>query len=76
MVGQTHEALTKKSCEQVQQHIIDRSDKLNWTTAIDGFYLTRGHDSNNCLATLNDHSSDKICWFAHRTKRSKGANWQ
>ena len=75
-LGKHMEALAKKSCEQVQQHIIDRSDKLNWTAAFDGFYLTRDHHSNNCSATLHDHSSDKICWFAHRTKRGKGANWQ
>ena len=75
-LGKHVEALAKKSCEQVQQHIIDRGDKLNWTAAFDGFYLTRGHHSNNCSATLHDHSSDKICWFAHRTKRGKGANWQ
>ena len=70
------EALAQKSCEQVQQRIIDRGDKLNWTASFDGFYLTRGHHSNNCSATLHDHSSDKICWFAHRTKRGKVANWQ
>ena len=75
-LGKHVEALAKKSSEQVQQHIIDRGDKLNWTAAFDGFYLTRGYHSNNCLATFHDHSSDKICWFAHRTKRGKGANWQ
>ena len=53
--GKHMEAFTKKSCEQVQQHIIDRGDKLNWTAAFDGFYLTRGHHSNNCSATLHDH---------------------
>ena len=41
-------ALAKTSCEQVQQRVIDRGDKLSWTAAFDGFYLTRGHHSNNC----------------------------
>ena len=75
-LGEHVEALAKKSCEQVQKQIISHGDKLSWAAAFDGFYLTRGHHSNNCSATLRDHSSDKICWFAHRTKRGKGANWQ
>ena len=74
-LGKHVEALAKISCEQVQR-IIDCGDKLSWTAAFDGFYLTRGHHSNNCSTTLHDYSSDKICWFAHRTKRGKGANWQ
>lgn len=75
-LGKHVEALAMSSCVQVQQKIIDRGDKLNCTAAFDGFYLTRGHHSNNCSATLHDYSSDKICWFAHRTKRGPGANWQ
>ena len=59
-LGKHVEALAKKPCEQVQQRIIDRGDKLNWTASFDSFYLTRGHHSNNCSATLHDHSSDKI----------------
>ena len=75
-LGKHVEALANISCEQAQQRIIDHGDKLNWTVAFDGFYLTRGYHSNNCSATLHDHSSNKICWFAHRTKKGPGANWQ
>ena len=75
-LGKHVEALVNISCEQAQQRIIDRGDKLNWTAAFDGFYLTRGYHSNNCSATLHDHSTNKICWFAHRTKKGPGANWQ
>ena len=42
----------------------------------DGFYLTRGHHSNNASATLHDVYSDQIAWFTHRTKRGKDSNWQ
>jgi len=38
--------------------------------------LTRGHHSNISSGTLHDHTSDKIAWFAHQTKRGQGANWE
>ena len=38
-LGKHMEALTKKSCEQVQQRIINCGDKLYWTAAFDGFYF-------------------------------------
>lgn len=41
-----------------------------------GTDLTRGHHSNNSSATLHDYSSGKIAWFAHRTKRGNGHNWE
>jgi len=44
--------------------------------SFDGFYLTRGHYSNNSSATLHDYSTSKIAYFAHRTKRRHGHNWQ
>ena len=68
--------LALSSCKQVRQNIINRGDKLSWTASFDGFYLTRGHHSNNSSATFHDFSSDKIAWFAHRTKRRLLANWQ
>ena len=40
----------------------------------DGFYLTRGHHSNNSSATLHVFSSGEIAWFAHRTKHGLQAN--
>ena len=42
----------------------------------DGFYVTRGHHSNNASATLHDVYLDWIAWFTHRTKRGKDSNWQ
>ena len=45
--------------------------RSQWMAGFDGFYLTRGHHSNNASATLHDVYSDRIGWFAHRTKRGK-----
>ena len=53
-----------------------RGDKAQWTASFDGFYLTRGHHSNNSSAALHDVESDRIAWFTHRTKREKGSNWE
>ena len=55
--------------------IADRGDKLKWTALFDGFYLARGHYSNNSSATLHNVASGRIAWFEHRTKRGAGANW-
>ena len=41
-----------------------------------GFYLTWGHHSNNCSATIHDYETGKIAWFCHRTKRGLGHNWE
>ena len=70
------EKLATSSCRQVREHISKRGDMLSWVASFDGFYLTRGHHSNNSSATLHDFTSDKIAWFAHRTKRGQQANWQ
>ena len=43
---------------------------------IDGYYLTRGHYSNNSSATLHDYSTRHIAYFKHRTKRGVGHNWK
>jgi len=75
-LGRHVENLANSSCQQVRQVIIDRGDKKNWTASYDGFYLTRGHHSNNSSGTLHDVVTDKIAWFAHRTKRGSGANWE
>ena len=42
----------------------------------DGFYLTRGHHSNNSSGTLHDYATGKIAWFQHRTKRGRQHNWE
>ena len=74
-LGKHVEDIANSSCQQVRQAIIDQGDKHKWTASYDGFYLTRGHHCNNSSGTLHDVSSDKIAWFAHRTKRGSGANW-
>ena len=72
IIGPHVDSLATKSCQQVRDQIIARGDKLSWKASFDGFYLTRGHHSNNSSATLHDISTDKIAWFTHRTKRGKG----
>ena len=69
------DSLATKSCQQLCDQIIARGDKLSWKASFDGFYLIRGHHSNNFSATLHDISTDKIAWFPHRTKRGVDANW-
>lgn len=75
IIGPHVDSLATKSCQQVRDQIIARGDKLSWKASFDGFYLTRGHYSNNSSATLHDINTDKIAWFTHRTKRGVGANW-
>lgn len=75
-VGKYVEELALATCEQVRCKVTERGDKFSWIVSFDGFYLTRGHHSNNCSATLHDVSTDKIAWFTHRTKRGPGTNWQ
>ena len=75
-VGTHVEQLAEWSCDQVKADIVKRGDKDQWTASFDGFYLTRGHHSNNSSATLHDVESDRIAWFTHRTKRGKGSNWE
>lgn len=75
-VGPHVDRLANWSCEQVRADIEKRGDRSQWMAGFDGFYLTRGHHSNNASATLHDVYSDRIAWFAHRTKRGKDSNWQ
>ena len=67
--------LAEWSCSQVRNEIMKRGDTKERVASFDGFYLTRGHYSNNSSATLHDHSTGKVAWFAHRTKRGPGHNW-
>ncbi len=67
--------LAEWSCGQVRREIVNRGDSKKWMASFDGFYLTRGHYSNNSSATLHDYASGKVAWFAHRTKRGSGHNW-
>ena len=43
--------LAEWSCESVRLHIRQRGDHPRWIASYDGFYLTRGHHSNNSSAT-------------------------
>lgn len=69
-------ALAEASCKAVRAAIRQRGDEHKWVASFDGFYLTRGHHSNNSSATLHDYNSGKIAWFTHRTKRGVGHNWE
>ena len=68
--------LAEASCEAVRVAIRQHGDHQKWTASYDGFYLTRGHHSNNSSATLHDYATGKIAWFAHRTKRGNQHNWE
>jgi len=68
--------LAEWSCSQVQKQVRMRGDDKKWMASFDGFYLTRGHYSNNSSATLHDYSTGKVAWFTHRTKRGHGHNWE
>ena len=65
-------SLADWTCEQVRQ----RGDQESWVTLYDGFYLTRGHYSNNSSASLHDHNTGSIAWYKHRTKRGSHHNWE
>ncbi len=67
--------LAEWSCSQVRKEIMERGDDNKWMASFDGFYLTRGHYSNNSSATLHDYSTGNIAWFTHRTKRGPGHDW-
>lgn len=64
--------LAEWSCEQVRQSMIKRGDKEKWVTSYDGYYLTKGHYSNNSSTTLHDYSNGQIAWFKHRTNGALG----
>lgn len=68
--------LAEASCEAVRSAVQKRGDHQKWTASYDGFYLTRGHYSNNSSATLHDYATGKIAWFSHRTKKGKEHNWE
>ena len=74
ILGTHVHSLATRSCQQVCDQIITRGEKLSWKASFDGFYLTRGHYSNNSSATLHDISTDKIAWFTHQTKRGVDSN--
>ena len=67
--------LAEWSCKTVRERIEKRGDKDKWVASFDGFYLTRGHYSNNYSATIHDYHEGGIAWFCHRTKKGAGHNW-
>ena len=67
--------LAEWSCKTVRERIEKRGDKDKWVASFDGFYLTRGHYSNNSSATIHDYHEGGIAWFCHRTKKGAGHNW-
>ena len=75
-LGEHVTRLAQWSCEQVRQQVRERGDQEAWVTSFDGYYLTRGHHSNNSSATLHDYPTGNIAWFTHRTKRGAGHNWE
>ena len=79
ITGWLSEHVTKLAewcCEQVRESVRARGDQEAWVASYDGYYLTRGHHSNNSSATLHDYSTGNIAWFKHRTKRGVGHNWE
>lgn len=70
------EELAEISCKQVYQKVVIRGEKFSCVASYDGFYLSQGHHSSNCSATVHDVASHKIAWFSHRTKGGPGANWE
>lgn len=68
--------IAKWSIQQARYQIRARGDAEKLEVMFDGFYLTRGHYSNNASATMHDAKTGKIIGYAHRTKRGEGANWE
>ena len=62
-LGEHVTALAEWSCEEVRKSIKDRGDDKQWTASFDGFYLTRGHYSNNSSTTLHDYATGSIAWY-------------
>ncbi len=52
--------LAEWTCGQVRKGIMTRGDDKQWMASFDGFYLTRGHYSNNASASLHDYQTGDI----------------
>ena len=46
-------------CAEVQEEVQAHGESERWVTSFDGYYLTRGHQSNNPSATLHDYATAK-----------------
>ena len=62
--------------QEARTEAVRRGDKSSLHIQFDGFYLTRGHYSNNSSATVRVAKTGKIIAYSHRTKRGQGANWE
>ena len=47
---------------------------MKWVASFYGYYLTRGHYSNNSSATIHDYYGGGVAWFTHHTKKGPGHN--
>ena len=68
-------AIADWSIGEARAEIISREDEERLEIQFDGFFLTRGHYSNNSSATIHDGKTGKVIAFAHRTKRGENSNW-
>ena len=75
-LGEHITVLADRSCKYVREAVEQRGDKEQWVASCGGFYLTRGHHSNNSSATLHDYATGAIAWYKHRTKHDHGHNWE
>ena len=66
--------LAEWSCGQVRNEIIKHGDRNQWMASFDGFYLTRGHNSNNSSTYLHDYAAGKVAWLTHQPKYGTGHN--
>ena len=64
------------SVREARTEAVRRGNKSSLHIQFDGFYLTRGHYSNNSSATVHDAKTGKIITYSHRKKRGQGANWE
>ena len=64
------------SVQEARTEAVRRGEKSSLHIQFDGFYLTRGHYSNNSSATVHNAKTGKIIAYSHRTKRGQGANWE
>ena len=71
-VGKYVQRFAQWSRDQVRAQIVARGDKDQWQPCYGGFYLMRGHHSNNASATLHDVQTDSIACLSIIQKREKG----
>ena len=63
--------LAEWSCKTVRERIEKRGDKDKWVASFDGFYLTRGHYSNNSSATIHDYHEVALHGFVIELRKGQ-----